>query len=276
MEINLGVEQVIELQAQFTAEQIRDKASARRVDAFGAMAKLLQRPKFEDIDMTAIQKRFEPFWFAAATARFVYDRHRTYHVEVPPEVQAVNLYGSDYPVSGDQSFSVEGLEHCLEEARRELILEAEHGEEADLRRYLKYPTNPIADLSTLSQEGVVVVPPEVRASFVVRKLVSPLLKTFQADAIHEERIDVEQVSLYYRPIYAIEYQWKAKQKTQIWEYDALTGDVKAVTGELKKQVARVLANDALFDIGADAIGMVLPGANIAVKLGRMAARKAVG
>ena len=35
----------------------------------------------------------------------------------------------------------------------------------------------------------------------------------------------------------------------------------------------VLENDALFDIGADAVGTVLPGANIAVKLGRLAARK---
>ena len=101
------------------------------------------------------------------------------------------------------------------------------------------------------------------------------MKTFQADAVLQERIDVEQIILFYRPVYATEYLWRARQKTQVLEFDALTGDVKAEGGEIKKKVVRVLENDALFDIGADAVGTVLPGANIVVKLGRLAARKVV-
>ena len=277
MEINLGDEQIVELQAAYTAEQIRDKASAKRVDAFGSVAKLIQRPKFEDIVITTIQKRLEPFWFAAAKARYVYDRRHTYRIEVAPEVQAVTLGGREYDVAGERghAFQVEGLEHCLEEGRCELILDAEQGLEADLGKYLKFPANIVADVAALAQGDTVVMPPEVRASFVVRKVVSSLMKTFQADQIHEERIDVEQVSLFYRPLYAVEYLWKTKQKKQVWEYDALTGETRAVAGEIRKQVARILDNDALFDIGADAIGTVLPGANVAVKLGRLAARKIV-
>ena len=37
----------------------------------------------------------------------------------------------------------------------------------------------------------------------------------------------------------------------------------------------VLENDDLFDIGADAVGTFVPGANIVIKLGRLAARKAL-
>jgi len=73
----------------------------------------------------------------------------------------------------------------------------------------------------------------------------------------------------------VEYLWKPRQKQQVLEFDALTGEVRSVGGEIKRQVVRILENDALFDIGADAIGTVLPGANIAVKLGRLAARKVV-
>jgi hypothetical protein len=51
--------------------------------------------------------------------------------------------------------------------------------------------------------------------------------------------------------------------------------LKAAPGDIKKRMVRVLANDALFDIGADVVGTVLPGANVAVKLGRLAARKVV-
>ena len=102
-----------------------------------------------------------------------------------------------------------------------------------------------------------------------------LMKTFQADKINEERIDLEEVILYYRPVYAFEYCWKAKDKRAVVEFDALTGELRAEGGLIKKHVVSVLENDALFDIGADAVGTVLPGANIVVKLGRLAARKVV-
>jgi hypothetical protein len=117
--------------------------------------------------------------------------------------------------------------------------------------------------------------PEVRSSFVVRTLVSRLMKTFQADRIFEERIDVEEVILYYRPVYAVEFCWKTKNKTQVLEFDAITGESSSQGGEIKRHVKRVLEADTLFDIGADTAGMLVPGASIAIKLGRLAARKAI-
>lgn len=277
MDINLGDEQIIELQSPFTPEEMQEKFAAKRMDAFGQLAKLLQRPKLDDIDITATQKRFEPFWFAAATARYVYDRRHVYSVDVAPEVQVATVFGHDLPVAPDRKhvFTLESLDHCSEDLHRELMMDAQHGSEIDYGKYLKFGRNPVPDMAALQQGGVMVVPPEVRGSFVVRKLAQLLMKTFQADAIHEERIDVEQIALFYRPVYAIEYLWKPRQKTQVLEFDALTGDVRAEGGEIKKKVVRVLENDALFDIGADAVGTVLPGANIVVKLGRLAARKVV-
>jgi hypothetical protein len=277
MDINLGEEQIVELQASQTPEEIHEKALSKRVDAFGQLAKFLQRPKPEDIEITTTQKRLEPFWFAAATARYVYDRRHTYRVDVAPEVQAVTIYGNDHAVTTEKirSFALEAEEHCMEELRREIVIDPVSGNETDLTRYLKYPKRIVPDVATLEHDGTLVVLPEVRGSFVVRKLVSALMKTFQADRVSEERIDVEQIAVFYRPIYAVEYLWKAKQKTQVLEFDALTGEIKAEGGEIKKKVVRALENDALFDVGADAIGTILPGANIAVKLGRIAARKVV-
>jgi len=83
------------------------------------------------------------------------------------------------------------------------------------------------------------------------------------------------VTLYYHPIFAIEYLWKVKDKKQVVEFDGLTGEIKAESGEIKKKVVGVLENDALFDIGADAVGTVFPGVNVAIKLGRLAARKTI-
>ena len=51
MEINLGDERIVELRATYSPEQIREKALAKRVEAFGQIAKLFQRPKPEDIEI---------------------------------------------------------------------------------------------------------------------------------------------------------------------------------------------------------------------------------
>ncbi len=277
MEINLGTEQIVELQMAYSPEQIQEKALAKRVDAFGQMAKFIQRPKPEEIEVTAMQKRLEPFWHASALARYVYDRRATYRVPVAPEVQSVSVNGNEYAVAGDKNrtYALDAVEHCVEEMRQEIALDAVTGKEGDFKKYLTFSTSVVADLAALAQDGTIVIAPEVRSSFVVRKLAALLMKTFQADKINEERIDIAEVSLYYHPVFAIEYLWKPKDKKQTVELDGLTGEIKAVSGEIKKRVVRVLENDALFDIGADAVGTFFPGVNVAIKLGRLAARKTI-
>ncbi len=277
MEINLGDERIVELQATYSDEQIKERAWAKRIDAFGQMAKLFQRPKPEDIEITVIQKRYEPFWGGTASAHYSYDRQHSYRVEVAPEVEAVTVLGKRHEVTRDRAgtFQLEVTDHCVENLQVQMTLEATTGNEVDLSRYLTYPRQQVPEVSELEKDDTLVVPPEVRSSFVVRKLISQLMKTFHADRIHEERIDVQEVILYYRPVYAVEYNWKPKNKNQVVEFDALTGESRAEGGEIKKQVRRILEADTLFDIGADTAGMLIPGASIAIKLGRFAAKKAI-
>ena len=277
MEINLGVEQIVELQAAFSPEQIQDKALAKRIDAFGQMAKFVQRPKPEDIAVTTIQKHLEPFWYASATARYVYERKATYAVSAPTEAQSVTVNGVEYAVTGDKTrtFSLPGVERCVEEPKQDLFVDAMTGKDIKYEKYLNYSKNVVTEIAALQKDGAIVIPPEIRSSFVVRKLASLLMKTFQADKVLEEKIDVAEITLYYRPVFAIEYFWQAKDKKQVVELDGLTGEAKAESGEIKKKMVSVLENDALFDIGADAVGTVFPGVNVAIKLGRLAARKAI-
>ncbi|MDO8674172.1 MAG: hypothetical protein Q7O66_22400 [Dehalococcoidia bacterium] len=277
MEIDLGNECVVELQAAFTQSQIRDRALIRRVEAFGQVARFIQRAKPEDIDISVVQKRYKVFWLAVGTSRYVYDRRHTYQVEVAPEVQQVTIYDNKHDVVRDRTgvFELEAVEHCVEESRAELTLDPMRGQETDYRKYLTFPRTDVADLAALEAAGSEVEAPEIRSSFVVRKIISQLMKTFQADNILEEKIFIEEVTLCCRPVYAVEYNWKSKNKKMVEEFDALTGEINSEGGQIRQGVRRVLKNDALFDIGADTIGMVMPGANIAIKLGRFAASKAV-
>jgi hypothetical protein len=277
MDINLGEEKIVELVSSYSLEDVKAKALAKRIDAFGQLARFVQRPKPEEIELLQMEKRFEPFWYGLAKSRYSYDRRHRFDVPVSPEVQSVTFYDHDHAAQRERgnAFQLDAVEHCVEENKRELMLDPIRGDERDYSKYLSYGKNIVPNLEALQADGAVVVPPEVRSSFLVRKLVQMLMKTFQADKILEERIDVEEVILYYRPVHAFEYFWKAKDKRAVVEFDALTGEVRAEGGQIKKQVVNVLENDALFDIGADAVGTVLPGVNVVVKLGRFAARKVI-
>jgi hypothetical protein len=279
MEINLGSQRLVRLGETYSADQIQGLALTKRIDAFGQMAKLFSRPRPEDIEVGPAQKRFEPFWYAAATARYAYDRRHAYRIEVPAGVQAVTLLGQEFSVATGgraPAIEVEATNFCVDEERRELLIDGVQGQEShDLRRYLTFEKIEVDDLATLEQGGAIVVQPAVLGSFVVRKLVSTMMKTFHADLIREEKIDVEELVLYYRPVYVVEYTWKAKDKRQLLDFDALTGESHAEPTQVKRQVIKALENDALFDIGADTIGMLVPGSNIAIKVTRFAARKAI-
>ncbi len=173
MEINLGEERVMVLHAKYSGDQIREKAMAKRNEVFGLIAKLIQRVQPEEIKITTFQKRLEPFWFVAASSRYVYDRRHKYHIEVAPKVHAVTVHGNKYSVMGEgNAFELEAMDHCTEEFKRELIVDAFNGNVVDFKKYLNYPKSVVPDIAALKNEGTVVVPPEILSSFVVRKMVS--------------------------------------------------------------------------------------------------------
>lgn len=278
MEINLGEERIIELVSPYSFNEVHERMIGKKMDAFGALTKLMQRPKWDEIVISGSQMRYEPFWYGSALAHYSYDRRRRYSVEVAPEVQSVTVHGQEHEVRREKTsnFSFEAMEHCVEETRRELMLDPVRGDDRDFSRYTAAPNKrDVPTLEALEQGGALVVPPEVRSSFLVRRLIQALVKTFQADVVKEERIDIDSIYLYFRPVYAFEYHWVPRDKRAVWEFDAVTGEVRTEGGQIKRQMTAVLENDALFDVGSDAIGTIVPGAGVAVKLGRLAARKAL-
>ena len=53
------------------------------------------------------------------------------------------------------------------------------------------------------------------------------------------------------------------------DIDAVTGALRA-GGSILPQLGRVITRDARFDIGADTVGLLVPGGSIAVKVARAA------
>jgi hypothetical protein len=96
-----------------------------------------------------------------------------------------------------------------------------------------------------------------------------MMKPVQADSLTEESMTVQHVDLYYRPWWAFEFLWKPKGKNAVVELDAVTGLLRPGQA-LVDRVSKMMNREALFDIGAESVGLLVPGGGLAVKVAKMA------
>ena len=272
MEISLAEEHAYHYIPQFTLEVARDRVEQRKVQIVaGTMGSLLGRLKPEEIHLLGGENRLENFWRVTISSRTVYDRARSYNGPVSgAEVISVSVLEQELPVEKIDkltSFTVNSIEHCQENARATRAFLGVQGEPSDPAKYSSFPKTLIVDLNTFAPEGILVIPPQLRATAVARQVIGEVIRPVQnAHTIHAERVDVEALELNFRPVYAFEYEWSGKAKRAVIEFNALTGEISGSGKKLKEQFKGMLTQELLFDITADAAGMLVPGGSIAVKL----------
>jgi hypothetical protein len=276
MEIQLATERLFLLDERMSPEHAEQLANERRGQAFNTgIGSLLQRPKMDDIHLIASQRRVEPLWHVAASATYVYERRREYTVPgSAPEVYAVTIedkrYELDRAAANARAFQMVALEHCRDEFRSESYVDGMAGNPvADGPTIVNGPKLEIGDPQELAQSGTIVVPPEQRASFVVRKALAEVMKPVQADKILEESIALETTDLIYRPVRAYEFTWTGRDRSGVIEIDMVTGQFRQGRA-LSSQIRGMINRDVLFDVGADTVGLFVPGGSIAVKLAKAA------
>ena len=94
------------------------------------------------------------------------------------------------------------------------------------------------------------------------------MKPLKAIEIITQSLKIEKLNLCFRPVYVYEYTWEAKNQHVVFEIDAITGKVSEGRVLGKSNEGEFLSEASLFDIGADAIGLVVPGGEIAAKIAR--------
>ncbi len=270
MKIDVAKERILILKDQLTNAEAKQLAWDKRMNAFGAISQaagFFSRPKDEDFKETYSEHRYEPFWHVLAKARYVYDRHTTYQVATGgAEVRSITLHGTNYPeTSGHIHIPV--TEHCTQEEAEEVYVDGMTTKaDPGLADYVTYAYTVVSSkIEKLIPEGSLVVPPSARVSAIMRDSLSKMIKGIQADKILEEHVEVSAIELYYRPVYAYKYYWKSKGKEGILEIDAVTGVVSTGQKVFSQYLGKALDQDFLFDIGADAAGILIPGGSIAVK-----------
>jgi hypothetical protein len=271
MEIFLANERAFHLIPQITLEVAQDRLEQKKTTLVsGTVGALISRPKPEDIQLVSVESRLEAFWQINVFMRTAYERNSTYTIPVSGgEIRHVTVLGQDIPVTvgakGNASFSLEGVEQCVAETHQDLTFDGA-GNKMDLSKYQSFAKTEITDLEHFSPEGVLVVPPQAHASTVVRTVLAEVIKPVQARVIHEERVNVEVLDINFRPIYAMEYNWVTKGKHVVIEFDGLTGEVHSGGKKMGNQVKGMITRDLIFDVTADAAGILIPGGSIAVKL----------
>jgi hypothetical protein len=184
-------------------------------------------------------------------------------------VREVTVLGQKLIVGskGSPSLTLNGVEHCVGEQQATRFFDGLSGQKTDLSRYQSFAKTEISDLASFAPEGMLVVPPEMRATAIVRQVLGEVIQPVSgAQVIHEERVNVEAIELNFRPVYALEYEWASKGKRVVIEFDALLGDTRTGGKKWSDQIKGILTRDLFFDVTADAIGMIVPGGSIAVKL----------
>jgi hypothetical protein len=273
MDIYLTAEHAYHYVPQFSIDVARDRVEQKKMNLVaGMLGALLSRSKPEELQLATMENRVEPFWLLAASSRTVYDRAHTYTVAAgSPEVRSVTVLGQELPIVPQlkvgPAFTLTGVEHCVQELQTHQTFDGITGMKVDLLKYINAPKTEIADITTFAPEGILVVPPQVKANAVVRQVTAEVVQPVQnVQAIHEERVNIETIDLNFHPIYAFEYEWAAKNKKVVIEFDPLTGEMHTGGKKWSDQIKGMLTRDLIFDITADAFGTIVPGGSIAVKL----------
>lgn len=273
MEIHVADERIFLFEDQVTPEEAKEKAWSKKLAAFDAFSKVssfLSRPKDEDFELIYSEHRYQPFWHVKAKSKYVYDRTANYQVAVTgPEVKSVTFQKTDFETTNGH-IHVSVLEHCLQEEQDETLVDGVTGKPtANLSHYLTLTPKLVeGKLEKAVPEKSILVPPQVRVSAIMRDALSKMIKGIQADTILEEHVEVTCVDLYYHPIYAFQYRWNSKNKEGIVEVDGVTGEISSGNRIFQEYLGKVLDQNFLFDVGADAAGIFIPGGSIAVKVAK--------
>jgi hypothetical protein len=271
MDISLAEEHAYYFVPQISPEVARDRIEKKKTTLVAGMfGTLISRPNPSDIQEVSAENRLEPYWAVTVATRTAYDRQQTYTIPLKgEEVREVTLLGQKLTISskGNPALTLNGIEHCVDERRITRFFDGLSGQKTDLGRYQSFAKTEINDLEHFAPEGLLVIPPEMRATAIVRQVLSEAIQPVgKAQIIHEERVDVEVLELNFRPVYALEYEWASKGKRVVVEFDALLGDIRSGGKKWSDQIKGILTRDLFFDVTADAVGMIVPGGGIAVKL----------
>ncbi|HID19409.1 MAG TPA: hypothetical protein EYP28_00485 [Methanophagales archaeon] len=261
-------EKIFAQDEQISFDDARKKADDKRLSAFSLISKIFSRPDANEIVLSYSEKRYEPFWYLLCNTHLEYNRSRVIEFEIDNVVRHITIYNVRQDKPRDSTkISIDGSEYCVEDLRNEIFWNANTGERRkDFKKYIGFSKHEMKEIEELMVGGTIVVPAKVKASIIIRNFLAEILNPVKADEMLVEDIRIEKLYLLFRPVYAFEYHWQSKGKYATLEVDGLTREVKSGGKAIKQKLKESISEADLFDIGADAVDLFIPGGGLALKL----------
>ena len=249
-------------------EDARKRADDKKLSAFSIITKIFSRPDVNEIFLSYSEKRYEPFWYVLCETHLEYTRSRIIEFEVDNVVKHITINGVRQDKPNDSTkLSLDGIEYCVEDLRNEIFWDANTGEKRkEFKKYISFSKHELNEIEELMTGDTIVVPAKVKASIIIRNFLSEMLTPVNADEMLVEEIRIEKLYLLFRPVYAFEYHWRSKGKYATLEVDGLTREIKPGGKAIKQKLKESISEADLFDLGADAVDLFIPGGGLALKL----------
>jgi hypothetical protein len=277
MEIRVAPERVFVVTPSVTWDAAKEKAWGQKASVFGALSNLVFRPAADDVQISKSELRYEPFWHIACHSELEYEVKETLALPVKnaaAESVCLDLAPDTQLEVRDGSIQLTAISRCRESHRKDEVVDGMTGKpRPDLAHNLTRPMTELREIDSFAPADAVVWAPEFRSSFLVRQELGQLMTAVHADRIITDVVDVTSIALFFRPVYAFEYLWRSKSKTQSLEIDGVTAESRTTSTSVGSRVSRRLSKELLFDIGADAVDLLVPGGGIAMKVGRAVIRR---
>lgn len=246
------------------ADKIAEENKHRGISFF---SRLIYRPKPEEIKLTRSEARYEPFWQMACEARIDFVREKSVHLDLDENVCELKIGDQYFKADKGKAF-VNIDERCVMRRNHQLFIDAVTGENRDFAEITGSRFSRIGSVEEIANSDFIPIPAKIKASILVRDMIFETMKPLKAIEIIAQSLKIEKLNLCFRPVYVYEYTWEAKNQHVIFEIDAVTGKVSEGRVFGSHSESEFLSEASLFDIGADAIGLVVPGGEIAAKIAR--------
>jgi hypothetical protein len=265
-----SVYRILYFEEVYPSRAAEEQAEKSKLAAFGTLARLnpLNRPKADTVHLSKWELRYEPFWHLVARREIDYLHEAVYPLQITnPYARKVEIAGTVFeilPSSGNKP----RIDVQLQESCHRKIDVAIHQDglkrgikPAKLQSYIeRYKA---VERNQLDVDGT--VPPQLSFNAAVQIVKAKLAaEPIDAHSIQGDAIEFSTAHLYFRPVFAFEYNWN--NKLGVIEIDGLTGEVIENGEWFREKVDIMMSREMMFELGAEVASAVIPGSGYAVKL----------
>ncbi len=255
---------IVALEPQLTPAQAEKLAEENKHRWISFFSRLIYRPKDEEIELISSKALFKPFWHIISEARVDYTREKKLDLNLGAQVREIKI-GDQYFKTNEGKSCLTIDERCTNSISHEKFIDAVNGEELEFKELIRGKKRILATIAELICDDFTIIPARLKASIPLRNIMHEIMQPLKAIEILSQSLKIEKLHLYYRPVFAFEYTWKPRKQNVAFEIDGVTGKITQQKSAIEPGNKKI-SEASLFDIGADAIGLVVPGGEIAAKI----------